>query len=1127
MPTTEKLRQKLLNKLKELFQLNQPDLDFGFYRIMHVKADQVTKFIENDLIDIIRQSFAQFDKLKEQQLQADIDKAIQAAKEFGVAEPEETVKVKEARARYQQAIGSTGVEGEIYDHLYRFFERYYDDGDFISRRYYTRETPGKAAPYAIPYNGEEVKLHWANADQYYIKTAEHFTNFTFDLSLAVRETRSKESTVQTLVFDTEEIPENLKVHFKIVEAAEGEHNNVKESDKRFFIIHTEKPLEFNDSGELIIYFEYRNDPEKSKQDKTWRDFRNEEAVDTVLRNLQEKFPDKEDYYNLLSCPAPTESDKKRSLLAKYINKYTSRNTMDYFIHKNLRAFLKRELDFYIKNEIMRLDDIEYADAPTVESYLAKIKVLRKIAGKLIDFLAQLEDFQKKLWLKKKFITETNYCITIDRIPEELYPQITANRDQHQEWIKLFAIDEIEGDAFSPSYSDPLTVDFLKANDKLVLDTRFFDQSFKDRLIASIHNLDKQCDGLLIHSENFQALKLLQERYREGIKCIYIDPPYNTNASEIIYKNEYKHSSWLSLIENRVSASKPVLSHSGIFEIAIDNVEHNRLENLLVDIFSEANYITTVAIMNNPKGRDKEHIAESHDYTILFCKNDRHAHTHRLRLTSDKLKKKYNKSSDLGFSRELPLRRSGSGASRSDRPFMYFPFIYNTTTNILSVISLEEYKNIYNGKQFNDVYVEELRKKYEDDNFLFILPIREDGSLGRWRWGYETCNKGCLDGTLIVRLSRDRPTVYQIDNAIDTYLPKSLWYGERHDSSTKGTNILKELLGRTLFDYPKSIFTVMDFIEIGCTDNQIVCDYFAGSGTTGHAVINLYREDGGSRKYILVEMGDYFDTVLKPRISKVVYSTDWKEGKPKNRDTGISHCFKYIRLESYEDTLNNLRFIDDTARDKTLENNPSLKEDYMLHYLLDVETKGSSSLLNISSFVSPDRYKLKIKKPGSEEQIEQTVDLIETFNYLIGLRVEHITTPQLFEAKFKREPDPELPENQETKLVLDGDLKQAPTGKWKIRTVQGWVPKNRYNPNDGLHDKVLIVWRNLTGDREEDNLILDAWFQKNRISTRDWEFDTIYVNGSNNLPNLRKEDDKWKVILIEEEFHKRMWETEER
>ena len=129
---------------------------------------------------------------------------------------------------------------------------------------------------------------------------------------------------------------------------------------------------------------------------------------------------------------------------------TARNTFDYFIHKDLGAFLRREMDFYVKNEVMHLDDIESDTTQRVEQYLSKIKVICRIAGKIIDFLAQLEDFQKRLWLKKKFVVETQYCITLDRIPEEFYPEISANIAQREEWVRLFAIDKIEGNLASTS-----------------------------------------------------------------------------------------------------------------------------------------------------------------------------------------------------------------------------------------------------------------------------------------------------------------------------------------------------------------------------------------------------------------------------------------------------------------------------------------------------------------------------------------------------------------------------------------------------------------------------------------------------------------------------------------------------
>jgi adenine-specific DNA-methyltransferase len=178
-----------------------------------------------------------------------------------------------------------------------------------------------------------------------------------------------------------------------------------------------------------------------------------------------------------SHTSPRAAKADYSRLEAHLRRYTARNTFDYFIHKDLGGFLRRELDLYIKNEVMHLDDVENETAPRVEQYLSKIKVIRRITGKIIDFLAQLEDFQKKLWLKKKFVVETNYCITLDSIPEEFYPEIAANDAQREEWVRLFGIDEIKGDPTTPGYNTPLTVGFLKAYPTLVVDIRHFATDF--------------------------------------------------------------------------------------------------------------------------------------------------------------------------------------------------------------------------------------------------------------------------------------------------------------------------------------------------------------------------------------------------------------------------------------------------------------------------------------------------------------------------------------------------------------------------------------------------------------------------------------------------------------------------
>jgi len=252
------------------------------------------------------------------------------------------------------------------------------------------------------------------------------------------------------------------------------------------------------------------------------------------------------------------------------------------------------------------------------------------------------------------------------------------------------------------------------------------------------------------------------------------------------------------------------------------------------------------------------------------------------------------------------------------------------------------------------------------------------------------------------------------------------------------------------------------------------DFFSGSGTTGHAVIDLNREDDGKRKYILVEMGNYFDTVLKPRIQKVVYSKDWKDGKPVSRE-GSSQVVKVVRLESYEDALNNMELRRSTDQGELLSEHQELREDYLLRYQLDVESRESASLLSLTQFANPFDYRLKIATGSVGETRPVAVDLVETFNLLLGLRVKSIDAIRGF------------------------------------KVVQGTTPAG---------DKALVIWRNVA---EKSNADLDAFFQKQGYNTKDMEFALIYVNGDNNLENLKRSDETWKVRRIEDEFKRLMFE----
>jgi adenine-specific DNA-methyltransferase len=1004
--------ERLKRLLAELFQLDQAELDFGIYRIMNAKRAEVTRFLNNDLLPQVRRVLSDYEQESRLALQEELDKAKEQARSLGFEDPAQAPKVKELQARYNAAFDVEAAESEVFSHLYNFFRRYYQEGDFISLRRY------KEGVYAIPYEGEEVKLYWANHDQYYIKTSEYLRNYTFKL------------------------PSGKRVHFKLVEAdTEKDNNRPASGNERRFILSQEQPLA-EENGELVIRFEYRPHPDKAKQADL-----NAAAVNRILKQIT-GFADWR--YELASL-RPTEKNPNRTLLEKHLTEYTARNTFDYFIHKDLDGFLRRELDFYIKNEVMYLDDIESETAPRVEQYLSKIKAIRRIAHKLIDFLAQLENFQKKLWLKKKFVVETQYCVTLDRVPEALYPEIAANEAQREEWVRLLAIDEIKGDLMTPGYSEPLTVEFLKANPYLVLDTRHFSEDFKRRLLASFDDLDEQCDGLLIHSENFQALNLLLERYKGQVECSYIDPPYNTGDSEILYKNEYISASWLTLIENRLAlVTRFLLSDDPILFIAIDDFEMVDLCEL-VDTHFPSLRREMIVVNHHPQGGKAKTLASTHEY-MLACVGQGSDRTLRGRLSKDGVE-------------ERPFKRSGTAESnfRRARPNSFYSILVDPKTK--EVVGAEP------PPALGSNYPTGLTK----EGYLRVYPLGSQGEERVWRRSYES-------GLALISAKKlictENSTIYQLIEVQErTPALFSNWVDSRYNAGTFGANLLRDIIGEhNPFSYPKSIHTVEDAIfSTGLEEGAVCLDFFAGSGTTAHAVINLNREDGGSRKYILVEMGEYFDTVLVPRIKKVVYSKDWKDGKPVSRE-GISHMFKVLRLESYEDTLNNLELKRTATQQRLLEEHAAFREDYLLRYMLDVESRASASVLNLDRFEDPFSYTLDIATGTAGETKPTVVDLVETFNYLIGLRVKTID-----------------------------DVRG-------VRFVTGTNPQG---------ERVLILWRNV---KEVDNDKLDDWFKKQGYNTRDQEYDVIYVNGDNNLENIKKPDQTWKVRLIEEEFLRRMFDV---
>ena len=1071
---------KLVMLLRELFQIDQPDLDFGLYRVMHAKSTEVSQFLDKDLLPQVQVAFAQYRSADRVELEKELSKVILGVEAAGM-NPDDSPKVRDMRARLQSdSVNIDALENEVYDHLYAFFRRYYSEGDFLAKRVY------KSGVYAIPYEGEEVTLHWANKDQYYIKTSEYLRDYVFCL----RPSDGKNP---------------MRVHFRLADAAEGEHSNVKatENKDRMFILvapgesRHDFMIEENteQSNELVIRFEYRpatltDWPENERAGKNKPPVQKDLSVFACQKILDMTDPAFAEWIVELGKPHTLSGGEQAeySRLEAHLKRYTARNTFDYFIHKDLGTFLRRELDFYIKNEVMHLDDVENESAPRVEQYLSKIKIIRGIAGKIIDFLEQLEDFQKKLWLKKKFAIETRYCITVGNIPETFYEEIVANDRQQEEWVHLFGIDEIRGDLTMVGYSKKLKPEFLKAHPTLVVDTQYYDDGFTERLLEALGNMDKQTDGVLFHGENFQALSLMQAKHREQVKCIYIDPPYNAKTSEILYKNTYKHASWLSLLQDRSLLAGALRQKDGVFVCAIDENEQERLGLLFNSIFPTDDRVC-VSVVHNPRGIQGSGFSFTHEFAYFL---HRRGLSLGLRTLHD--------------AKSKPLMKTGSESERSTGKNCFYPiFILNG-------------RIVGFGNVPTDDWHPNAATSQRADGITEIWPISSSDGLER-KWRYSRQSIEGIAKQLTIRPGRDGTPVVYLAKGYESY--RTVWNNAEFNAAEYGSTLLKNILGdQGKFSFPKSIWTVWHSLKVARLESEdLALDFFAGSGTTGHAVINLNREDDGRRKFILVEMGDYFDSVLLPRIKKVTFTPEWKNGKPKRLATSREadrspRIVKVVRLESYEDTLNNLETRRTDRQTELLDSAEAqgadrLKEQYILRYMLDVETRGSQSLLNVQAFTDPKAYKLKVKRPGSDENREANVDLMETFNWLIGLAVRHIAAPQTFSAEFECD--------SEGRLRLVDRLKQDDEGPYWFHTVTGTTPDGR---------RTLVIWRKLTGKPEEDNLVLDEWFTKQGYSAKDSEFDLIYVNGDNNLENLKTPDDLWKVRLIEEDFHRLMFEMEE-
>ena len=581
----------------------------------------------------------------------------------------------------------------------------------------------------------------------------------------------------------------------------------------------------------------------------------------------------------------------------------------------------------------------------------------------------------------------------------------------------------------------------------MVDTSLFDPEFGARLVSVLSNqsnLDEQTDGLLIHADNFQALNLLQTRYRSQVKCIYIDPPYNTGGDGFIYKDNYQHSSWATCIENRIKASYPFIKYDGVFSISADDNEQANLKQICNYLFGQENFIAqTIWERAYSPVNLKKHFSESHDYLLFFAKNISNLKCNGIPRSDDGSNRYSNPDNDP--------RGNWKSSDLSVGPAVQENIYPITTPSGRIVLPPNGYSWRLSKTRFDE---------YVQDNRIWF---------GK-------------NGNNVPSIKRF------LSEVKSTVTPMTIWKYQNVGHSQSASQDLKNMFGEARFTYPKSVPLIQQAIGLYSERNSLILDYFAGSGTTAHAVINLNREDGGKRKYILVEQGEYFNTVLKPRIQKAVYAAEWKDGKPvadgEGRLKGVSQAVKVLKLESYEDTLNNLQLARPADLADMGRQPENLKQEYLLHYMLNVESRGS--LLSTDAFKKPFDYRMNIAADSAGATKETRVDLVETFNYLLGLTVDAVDDKRFSHGY----------------VLIEGYLK---------------------NPSE----RVLIVWRDC---EKWDYDTLPKLLDKKKILAEDSEFTEIYINGDHTLPTVFQDDDAdggaqrtLKIQSIDETFLRLMFE----
>lgn len=729
---------------------------------------------------------------------------------------------------------SSEFKEEIYDKLYDFFHRYFNEsGALLYERtpaFYNLFTDAYTAK--MPYEPlksakNDTELFYKTKDLYYVKSEKIYNDLTIEL-------------------------DGIKYEF------DANNLKMKKSNEK------QKELDFSLTACENLFGEIRDENAIKNG-----------VIKFTVNSTSSKMSDTK-ITNILKELAKANLKVDESELKRAFKIYEKQSNIDFFINKNAKEFLSRQLDLWIYQYLFT------QTADFNETRIKQISDFKEIALNLINFISQFENELCKIWLKPRFAINSNFVVSLSTLKERGF-----DTDRLKS-AKDYAAQESEWRELSLKSDDPLE------NENLAIDTRYFPE-FKDEISKLLEN---SLDGTLIKSENFGALNSIKNRFKNSVDLIYIDPPYNTGGDGFIYADNFNHSSWLSMMSDRLKIARANLSENGVIFISIDDHEQAVLKILCDEVFGERNFISCFVWQKKSGGGQAKLFYEGHEYILIYAKNKILFETNIGGLF--KIKEKSNINNDF-------LRK-----------------VHGKYTNNKTLLKLYE-------KYPNEI-LEHRNLMFEELNiFLKENLISKDK--------FNEIHSNLKSGEYFLQPFNDKFNLickYNTENISKMYsIISEIW-------NSDGTTELGKILGsEELFDNPKPEALLYTILNTNGSSNKresdlplesdlqggssrinatpsLVLDFFAGSGTT------LATAHKMGRKWLGVEMGEHFDTVILPRMKKVLSGE--QNGISKSVNFSGGGCFKYYELESYEQILRNIKF---SAVPKGAENLREVEQDYFL------------------------------------------------------------------------------------------------------------------------------------------------------------------------------------------------------